>query len=104
MVDVTNGQPTPEHPVDTVETPDDIVASPIEKFTLTLRLDTTLTVNGTNWMKPGVEGAITWKRLPSEQELADAAAYIQFGVIDPVLQDNIAHLSKRLEETRRSRR
>jgi hypothetical protein len=101
---MTNGQPTPEHPVGDVQTPDDIGGSPIERFTLTLRLDTTLTVNSTNWMKPGCEGSITWKRLPTEQELKDAAAWIQFGVIDPILQDNIGHLSQQLEETRRSRR
>ena len=95
--------PTPELPVGTVETPDDIGGSPIEGFELKMKLDTTLTVNGTNWMKPGVESAIRWRRLPTEQELQDAAAYIQYAVIDPTIQQMIGLLSQQLADAQRKR-
>lgn len=93
-----------DEPVESVALPEDIASSPIEFFELRMKLDTTLTINDTNWAKPGVEGAIRWKRLPTESELKDAATYIQFAVIDPALQDIIAHMAQRLEEQRKARR
>lgn len=93
----------PEDPAESVALPEDIASSPIEFFELRMKLDTTLTIGETHWAKPGCEGAIRWRRLPSEQELKDAATYIQFAVIDPVLQDVISHMSQRLEEQRKRR-
>jgi hypothetical protein len=93
--------PTPERPVGEVKLPDDIARSPIEFFELRMKLDTTLTVNDSNWMKPGIEGAVRWKRLPTEDELKDATAWIQFAVIDPAIQQMIGLLSEQLAEARR---
>jgi hypothetical protein len=93
--------PTPERPVGDVTLPEEMIGSPIEFFELRMRLDTTLTVNGDNWMKPGIEGAVRWKRLPTEDELKDATAYIQFAVIDPAIQQMIGLLSEQLAEARR---
>ena len=56
-------EPTPEHPVGEVTLPDDIAQSPIEFFEIRMKLDTTLTINGDSWMKPGIEGAIRFRRL-----------------------------------------
>lgn len=94
-------EPTLERPVTTVAGPDEQLGSPIESFTLTMKLDCTLSVNGTDWMKPGVQGAIKWKRLPSEEELTLGTTYIQQAVIGPAIADAIAHMSARLEEARR---
>lgn len=96
-------EPTPEHPVGEVALPDDIGGAPIEGFELRMKLDTTLTVNGTNWFKPGIEGAIRWKRLPSEEQLKDATTYIQFAVIDPAIQEMIGLLSQQLADAQRNR-
>jgi hypothetical protein len=96
-------EPTPENPVGDVKLPDDIATSPIEHFELRMKLDTTLTVNSENWMKPGIEAAIRWKRLPNEQEMKDATAYLQFAVIDPAIQQMISLLSQQLAESRRRR-
>ena len=96
-------EPTPERPVGDVTLPEEIASSPIEFFEIRMKLDTTLTVNGDNWMKPGVEGAIRFKRLPSSEQLADAAAYIQYAVIDPTIQQMIAQLSEQLAEARKAR-
>ena len=100
---MTEPEPTPEHPVGEIKLPDDIATSPIEFFEIRMKLDTTLTVNGDNWMKPGIEGAIRFKRLPSEEQLRDATTYIQFAVIDPAIQQMIELLSQQLAEARRRR-
>jgi len=92
---------TPEHPVTSVAGPHEQLGSPIESFELTMKLDCTLTVNGTDWFKPGVSGAIKWKRLPSEEELKLGSTYIQEAVIGPAIADAINHMSARLEEARR---
>jgi len=94
-------EPTPERPVASVEGPADQLGSPIESFELTMKLDCTLTVNGTDWMKPGVQGAIKWRRLPSEEELKLGTTYIQQAVIGPAIADAISHMSARLDEARR---
>ena len=96
-------EPTPEHPVGEVRLPDEIASSPIEFFELRMKLDTTLSVNNDAWMKPGIEGAIRWRRLPDEGELKDATSYLQFAVIDPAIQELIGLLSQQLAESRRRR-
>ena len=96
-------EPTPEHPVGEVRLPDDVARSPIEFFELRMKLDTTLTVNGDNWMKPGIEGAIRWRRLPDDDDLKAAVQYLQFAVIDPAIQELIGLLSQQLAESRRRR-
>lgn len=96
-------EPTPEKPVGEVKLPIEVATSPIEFFELRMKLDTTLTVNDTNWMKPGIEGAIRWRRLPSDQELKDATAYIQFAVIDPAIQQMISLLSQKLADERKKK-
>lgn len=94
-------EPTPEKPVGDVKLPREVAESPIEFFEIRMKLDTTLTVNGDNWMKPGCEGAIRFKRLPTDGQLKDAAAYIQYAVIDPAIQEMIGLLSTRLAEARK---
>lgn len=69
----------------------------IESFELRMRLDCTLRVNDSDWFKPGVEGAVRWKRLPDDQDLKDAASYLQFGVIDPTITDALAHIMERMK-------
>lgn len=95
--------PTPEKPVDTVVVPDQVAGSPIEFFELRMKLDTTLTINETHWMKPGVESAIRWRRLPDDRELADATAYIQLAVLNPAISELIGLLSQQLAEARKQR-
>jgi len=94
---------SPEYPVTSIAGPDEQVGSPIVSFTLTMKLDCTLTVNSTDWFKPSVQGAIQWNRLPSEEELKMGSEYIQGAVIGPAIADAIAHMSARLEEARRRR-
>ena len=96
-------EPTPERPVGEVRLPDEIAAAPIEYFELRMKLDTTLTINGDSWMKPGIEGAIRFKRLPTDEQLRDATTYLQFAVIDPAIQELIGLLSQQLAEARRVR-
>ena len=55
--------------------------TPIERVQLTLRLDATITIydqsgNPTNWLKPGSEAAVSWKGLPSDQEVSLAYQYL----------------------------
>jgi hypothetical protein len=100
---VTTTEPTPERPVGEVRLPDEVATSPIEFFEIRMKLDTTLTINGDHWMKPGVESAIRFKRLPTEEQLKDATTYIQYAVIDPAIQEMIALLSQQLAEARRVR-
>lgn len=48
--------------------------TPTEKFTLTLRMDATITIydatgQATDWLKPGTEVSHTWKGYPTSEEV-----------------------------------
>ena len=83
----------------------------IESFSLTVRMDATLTVNGDNWVKPGAEGTITWKGhewreewqdpVPTADELAAAFKLIQREILSPVLEEVIEASTRRVAEVRR---
>lgn len=85
----------------------------IDTFELRIRLDATLTVNGDQWIKPGTEGAITWRGqewngqwidpLPSEDELIAAYKRIEAGMVAPILEEIIALSQRRLTEKRQGR-
>lgn len=85
-----------EQPGFEVGTPEDD-HNPIVSFELKMKLDCTISINGTDWFKPGVEGAIRWKHLPDENDIQAAATYIQFHVIDPTISDAISHITERIK-------
>lgn len=79
----------------------------VEKFTLSLKLDATISVIGpdgqaTDWLKPGVEAAATWKGgIPSEAELKLGASHIHQRVLAPTLEELVVSIRDRLVEVRR---
>lgn len=78
----------------------------IDKVTLTLRLDATITVydsagNATDWIKPGSEAGVTWKGgIPSEPEVKLAYDYLNSRNSE-ALTAVIQETRKRLDESRR---
>jgi hypothetical protein len=81
----------------------------VESVRLTIRMDATLTVgadgaNPTEWIKPGVEGSITFRGPsgPNEDQLRAASQYIQSDMIAPALEDVIVMVGERFKQLRRT--
>jgi hypothetical protein len=80
----------------------------VEKVELRLRLDATVTVydgtgQATDWLKPGSEGAVTWRGgIPSEAEVELGYQYLHARNAQ-ILEEVLVAMRKRLDETRRGR-
>lgn len=67
------------------------MSEPVKRFTLTVRLDASLAIDGgrgaalQNWVKPGVEAAISWGSIPSEDDLKAATQFLSDQVTEPIL-------------------
>ncbi len=77
----------------------------VESVELKLKLDATITVtsNGqpSEWIKPGVEGKIVWRRVPTESETVAGYVYIQEKMLQPMLEDLVVQYRNQLAEARR---
>lgn len=78
----------------------------IEWVELTLRLDATITVEtagggASEWIKPGAEGRIRMRGVPTGGQLSDGYRYIQQGILAPALEEVIVQIQQRLAETHR---
>lgn len=82
-----------------VSPPEDFEPEAFE-FGIELRMDATVTVNGQNWIKPGVSTHKNWRirhgLLPSRKELELAMDYMQLGVINPVISQMIDEIHQRV--------
>lgn len=70
----------------------------IDRFEIEIRLDCTIRVNETDYFKPGMSAKIGWNRLPEDQDVKDAATYLQFHVIDPTLTNAVEYIMGRVDE------
>ncbi len=70
--------------------------SDITQFRLEYKLDATLSINNENWIKPGVSASISWKRLPTTEELQLASGYLIREVVDPLMGDETEQVQKQL--------
>lgn len=76
------------------------MAEQIKRFTLTVRLDASLAIDGgrgaalQNWVKPGVEAAISWNAIPSEEDLGSATKFLSEQVTEPILTSVVGQAHK----------
>lgn len=77
------------------------------EFSVEIRMDATVDINGQNWIKPGATTKKTWRirhgLLPSRVELELATAYMQEGVLKPVLAEMIDLIYQRVAEAQMNR-
>lgn len=78
------------------------MAGEIESFTLTARLDVTLKVNDSDFYKPGAEGSIKFKGMPTQDAIEAGYQYLVFEVIDRQLTGALEKVMERLEEQRKA--
>lgn len=76
--------------------------SEIESFSITARLDVTLKVNDSDFYKPGAEGTIKFKKLPSTEAIETAYQYLVFEIIDRQMTGALEKVMERLEEQRKA--
>lgn len=77
----------------------------IEKFELRLRMDATITVydgtgQATDWLKPGSEAGMTWKGMPTQEEVAlryEDLAAVASATLESVIISARARLDKELK-------
>ncbi|AEK06638.1 hypothetical protein PBI_SEBATA_195 [Mycobacterium phage Sebata] len=70
-------------------------------FEIEARLDVTLRVGESDFYKPGASGRIRFNKLPDEQGIKDAYAYLLFNVVDPQIEGALEKVNERLEIQRR---
>jgi len=73
---------------------------------LTLHFGATIavTTSGSGWqdyIKPAASFSHKWKGIPTEDQVANATAFIQHAVLSPILEEIIATAQKRLIDARR---
>lgn len=77
------------------------------EFGIEIRMDATVTVNGDNWVKPGASTHKNWRirngLLPSRKELEATIAYMQAGVLTPVLSEMIDMIGTHVVEQQTKR-
>lgn len=76
-----------------------------DRFELRLRMDATVTVfdhNGqpTDWIKPGSEASMSWRGVPSQEELMLRYNDLT-SVISATLEDVLGTVRERVERARR---
>lgn len=59
-------------------------------------LGATVTVNGTNWVKPGVSSGIKWDSIPEEEEIRGALKALSDSLVEPTLEDLIVQLTEEM--------
>lgn len=95
-----------EQPPDPPTPPYNANPEPFE-FGIELRMDATVTINGQNWLKPGVSTHMNWRVrdgiLPGREELKIAMGYMQVGVITPVLDEMIDEIHQRVAQAQVNR-
>lgn len=80
----------------------------VEKVELRLKMDATVTVydatgTPTDWLKPGSEGAVTWRGgIPSEAEVKLGYEYLHARNAQ-ALEEVLVAIRKRLDDQRRGR-
>jgi hypothetical protein len=78
----------------------------IEKVTLTLRMDATITIHdasgeATDWLKPGSEGSVTWKGgIPSDTETKLGYQWLRQRIANQ-LQEVIVESKNQIDRERR---
>lgn len=93
---------------------DEQIPARLEKFSLTVRMDATLTVNDDqHWIKPGTEGGMTWKGymydgkwmdpIPTPDQVKSAFELIQRHILAPVLDEMVVLATRRIAEVQKQR-
>lgn len=76
----------------------------VEKFKLTVKMEATITVFNAmgepeNWLKPGSEASMTWRGVPTQDELV--LGYDNLSTVaKATLEDVVVSSRKRLDESR----
>lgn len=77
------------------------------EFSLELRIDATVAVNNTDWLKPGVTTKKKWRvrdgLLPSRQELELTVSYMQHGALNKILAEMIDQMMVAVVEAQQNR-
>lgn len=89
--------------------PAEIKPTEIERFTLTMKLDATVTLTNAvgesqDWVKPGVTASIGWRGVPTEAELTTASTFLQENVLNPTLNDVLSAVSQQVQANRQQHR
>lgn len=68
----------------------------ITSFKFELRLDATVSINGENWVKPGVSTSTHWNDVPSPRELEVAKKYMMNKILEPTVSDVVELVSEKV--------
>ena len=60
-------------------------AAKITEVVVTYRLDATVTVDKSQWIKPGVEASIKFDGVPTPERLEAGSQYLISKVVEPIL-------------------
>ncbi len=68
----------------------------IRSFSVELRLDATVQINGEAWVKPGASTKTTWTDIPSPRELEVAQGYMTQEILEPTLGQMVEMITERV--------
>lgn len=76
--------------------------APVDRFTLTMKLDASLSISSggqlQNWIKPGVEAAVSWQGIPTEEQVASATDFLNKEIVEPIVAHVIKESQERLQQ------
>lgn len=70
----------------------------ITTFKIEHRLDTTVTINGDTWVKPGVNAGMTFNGLPTSEQIKMASEYMTQEILDPLATELVENVAQKLRE------
>ena len=62
-------------------------ATEILSFGIKVSVGASVEINGKDWIKSTSEGSLTWRSIPSPQEIKSTTTYMQRTLLEPVLQE-----------------
>lgn len=77
---------------------DPTLPAEIESISLTVRVDCTVSVNNTDWVKPGASATTKWKGVPSAEQFQLAKEFMQTHMLAPTINEALALAVERIEE------
>ena len=77
-------------------------AAPVDRFTLTMRLDASLSISSggqlQNWIKPGAEASVSWQGISDAGQVESATKFLNEEIIEPIVASVIAQSQERLRK------
>ncbi len=72
--------------------------TPITDFRIDYHLSATVTVNGDSWLKPGVSAGMSWKSVPSEEQIAACTKFLTKQVVEPVIEEVLVTMHSKIDK------